>query len=115
VVAKVVGGGEVVVLEEDERRKSRKHGLKPRRHQQAPTMPRKGKIPVTVPITIRALSEALGVKSIDLLFRLQGQGISGLTINSTLDDVLAGTIALEFGAELDIKRQATAEEQILAP
>lgn len=113
VSAKVVGG-EVVVVEEDQHRKSRKHGLKPRRHQQAPTMPRKGKIPVTVPITIRALSEALGVKSIDLLFKLQGQGISGLTINSTLDPVDAEAIALEYGAELDIKRPPTAEEELLA-
>src|SRR5262249_31048529 len=36
-----------------------------KKKRQQPTMPRKGKVPVAVPITVRALSEALGVRSMD--------------------------------------------------
>ncbi|HXG10798.1 MAG TPA: translation initiation factor IF-2, partial [Gemmataceae bacterium] len=85
------------------------------KRQQQPTMPRKGKVPIAVPITVRALSEALGVRSLDLLFRLKEHGVSGnLNINSTLEPVVAETVALDYGCELDIKRPLDTEEQLLA-
>src|SRR5262249_10870250 len=37
-----------------------------------------------------------------------------ININSTVDPVMAETLALEAGCELDIKRPADAEEQLLA-
>jgi translation initiation factor IF-2 len=80
---------------------------------QLPTMPRKGKVPIAFPITVRSLSEALGVRSADLLFKLRDQGVNALSLNFTLEPDVAETVALDYGAELDIKRPIDAEEQLL--
>jgi translation initiation factor IF-2 len=108
-------GGTRVLLQADDDRpqhvKQRLHKLK--RHL-GPTQPRKGKVPIEMPITVRSLSEALGLKSGDLLFRLTGHGLANVNINSTLDAEVAETVALEVGCELDVKRPLDAEEQVLA-
>jgi translation initiation factor IF-2 len=91
--------------------KNRRPGLRPKR--QEPTMPRKGKVPIQLPITVRSLSEAVGVRSNDLISRLMGQGLL-VTINAVIDPDIAEAIALELGCELDVKKQADAEEQLLA-
>jgi translation initiation factor IF-2 len=80
----------------------------------APTQPRKGKVPIETPITVRALSEAIGVKSGDLLLRLQGHGLTNININSSLESDLAETLAIDIGCELEIKRPLDAEELLLA-
>jgi len=86
-----------------------------RRQKQRGSQPRKGKIPIELPITIRSLSEAMGVKSAELLMKLMSQGIgAGKTINSTLDSDLAEAIALEYGAELDVKQKLDAEDELIA-
>jgi len=77
--------------------------------------PRKGKVPVEVPITVRALSEALGIKSGELLMKLMGAGLAtGLNINSIVDPDYAATIALEVGCELEIKRKEDLEDKIIS-
>ena len=77
--------------------------------------PRKGKVPVEVPITVRALSEALGIKSGELLMKLMGAGLAtGLNINSIVEPDYAATIALEVGCELEIKRKEDLEEKIIS-
>jgi translation initiation factor IF-2 len=98
----------------EERPQRLKHLQKKVKKHQAPTQPRKGKVPVSLPLTVRALSEALGVKHGDLLVRLMGLGIPQLTINSMVEPDVAETLALDFGCELDIKRQPDAEEELLA-
>src|SRR5262249_31927849 len=77
-----------------------------------PTQPRKGKVPIELPITVRSLSEAIGVKEPDLMFKLRDHGIE-VTRNSTLEAAVAETIALEYGCELNVKRPLDAEEQLL--
>jgi translation initiation factor IF-2 len=77
------------------------------------TMPRKGKMPIQVPITVRSLSEALGVRSAELLFKLRDHGINAMNLNLTLEADVAEAIALDYGAELDIKKPLDAEEQLL--
>ncbi|NBR04617.1 MAG: translation initiation factor IF-2 [Planctomycetes bacterium] len=77
--------------------------------------PRKGKVPIEVPITVRALSEALGIKSGELLMKLMGAGLTaGLNINSIVEPDYAATIALESGCELEIKRKEDLEEKIIS-
>jgi translation initiation factor IF-2 len=78
-----------------------------------PTQPRKGKVPIEVPITVRALSEAIGIRSVDLLFKLRDQ-MPNVTINSTIEADLAETFALDAGCELEIKRPLDAEGQLLS-
>ena len=80
--------------------------------QRGPTQPRKGKVPISLPITIRALSEAVGVRSVDLIFRLKETVSPTLTINSTIDPDVAGAVALDLGCELEIKRPLDAEEEM---
>jgi len=75
--------------------------------------PRKGKVPLVVPITVRSLSEALGMKSGELLLKLMGAGLTaGLNINSIVEPDFAATIALEAGCELEIKKKEDLEEKI---
>lgn len=99
------------LIEEDRPRRGRRHG-KPQ-HKGPATKQRKGKIPISLPITVRALSEAIGIRSAELCLKLMGQGIKA-TINTTLDPVTAETIALEYGCELDVKSAPDAEKDLLA-
>jgi translation initiation factor IF-2 len=109
--------GRLLLTEEDQRptrlrARLNKHAQKLRTG--GPTQPRKGKVPMELPITVRALSESLGVRSGDLLFKLLGHDAPpGLTINSIIDPAMAEVVALEYGAEIEIKRAADAEEQVL--
>jgi translation initiation factor IF-2 len=109
-----IARGVTDMLELERPRGGLKRKLKQRRQS---TEPRRGKVPVMVPITIRVLSEAIGIKAGDVLFKLvQSHGFDMRTtnINSVIDPELAALFALEQGCELEIKRQADAEEQLLA-
>jgi translation initiation factor IF-2 len=99
-------------LLEDERERHRKH-RKPKI--KAPiTEKRKGKIPVSVPITVRALSEALGKKSGEILLKMVAHGQpTTTTINSFVEPDMAEMIALEYGFELDIKREVDLEQDVI--
>ena len=113
-IAVAVVDGKVDIIEEQERIRRRKAQAH-KKHRQPGTMPRVGKIPITAPITVRALSEAIGWKVGKLLFQLADLGApKTTTINSVIDDETAETIALEAGLELDIRKTATAEEKLLA-
>ncbi|MCS7168167.1 MAG: translation initiation factor IF-2 [Gemmatales bacterium] len=76
------------------------------------TQPRKGKVPIEPPITVRSLSEALGVSVQDLLRKLVQRG-QMLNVNATLPDELAEELAIEYNLELEIKKPADPEEEIL--
>jgi translation initiation factor IF-2 len=107
--------GDANVLLEDRPRHARGAKAKLKRPRQS-TEPRRGKVPVTVPITIRALSEAIGMKAGDVLFKLvQSHGFDMRTtnINSTIDPDVAAVFALEQGCELEIKHQVDAEKALL--
>jgi len=94
---------------EDDRWRSKR----PKKPKLKPTMERKGKIPITLPITVRSFSEAIGHKAGEVLFKLLAQGLPPTTnINSQIDPDVAELIALEFGKELEIKRAADAEQQM---
>jgi translation initiation factor IF-2 len=111
-------GGKILATDEDDRpthvkkRGFSKEALKKR--VAGPTQPRKGKVPISLPVTVRSLSEAIGLRSNDLLGRLFQQGVVNININSVLDPVVAETIALDIGCELDVKRPLDAEGELLA-
>jgi translation initiation factor IF-2 len=112
----VVGaGGQVDLAEEPQfgsRRGPRAALLKKQRRQQKGTVERKGKVPISLPITVRSLSEAIGTKAAELLFKLKDLTNALFTINSTVETEVAELIAGEKGVELDIQRQKTAEEEL---
>jgi translation initiation factor IF-2 len=108
-------GGGVRLLEDDRER----HRKDPRYKKAKPKLPgtveRKGKVPIDIPITVRALSEAVGEKKGKLLFKLMEFGAPPtVSINSVVDPDMAETIALEYGVELEIKYAADAEKQLVA-
>ena len=83
-------------------------------HVQARTVAQRGGVlEVEEPITIRSLSTALGVKSNELLSKLIKQGVFA-TINQSLDFETAAVLALGFNVELQIKKQPTMEEILMA-
>jgi translation initiation factor IF-2 len=63
------------------------------------------------PITVRALSSAMGIKANDLMGKLVRQGVFA-TVNQSLDRAVAESIALEYGLELRIKQQPTLQEEL---
>lgn len=74
--------------------------------------PRKdSKIPIELPITVRSLSEAIGVPAGEILKQLMQEGMMA-TINQVLEPEMAETLALDLGHELDVKRPLNAEEQL---
>ena len=109
----ITGDGQVELLEEDERVRRRKAAA--HKKQRQITQPRAGKVPIEEPITVRALSEAIGWKVGKLLFQLVELGASkNITVNSIIETELAETVALEANVELDIRRAPDAEERLMA-
>jgi translation initiation factor IF-2 len=92
-------------------RKDRRHH-KPKPKQ--PTEERKGKIPLSLPITVRSLSEAIGKKSNEVLATMIAHGaeMGAININSSVDPEMAELVALDFGREVEIKRNVD-QEQVL--
>jgi translation initiation factor IF-2 len=108
---KIIGGKRIVEEDDGRPRKTLIHIKKKLKG----TMPRKGNVELVPPITVRALSEALGVKSVDLIFKLRSHNpAANTTINSVVDVDTAEILAMEYGAHIDITRPPTVEEQILA-
>jgi translation initiation factor IF-2 len=109
-----VQGGHVVVIEDERPARSAARTARLRARQRQPaTLPPKGKIALEVPISVRSMSEATGIKSMDLLFKLRDHGMLNANINTTVDPDLAQLIALEQGIEVDIKRALDTETQLL--
>jgi translation initiation factor IF-2 len=113
----VVEGGQVDLAEEPtfgSRRGPRAALLKKQRRQRLPgTIERKGKVPISLPITVRSLSEAIGMKAAGLLLKLKELTNALFTINSTVEVEVAELIAEEKGVELDIQKQKDVEDILL--
>ena len=101
-----------MLVVEDERESRLRRGGKLRPKIKRPgTIERKGKVPVTLPITVRALSEAIGLAAGKVLQKLMGLGLMA-TINSIIDTETAELVATDAGVELDIRKPQDAEERL---
>jgi len=98
---------------EDEGRKRRggRKGQKVGRGRLEPV--RKSHADIESPITLRSLSEAIGVRANDLIRRMMNSMSQMVTINANLDDEAAQMLALEFGVELTVVHERTAEDDLL--
>jgi len=104
---------DIAALLEDEGPRHRKFIHK--KKEKAGPKPRKGKVPIALPITVRSLSEAIGMRAGELLMKLMSAGAAqNVNINSMLEAEMAEALALEHGVELEVKRQLDIEEQLLA-
>jgi translation initiation factor IF-2 len=108
----VAAGGKLKILDDD--RPTPGHKLRKTKHRPA-TAPRLSNLELQLPITVRSLSEVLGKRSVELLFKLRDHGAAPTTtINSIVEPSLAEVVALEYGLEIDIKKPLDSEEQLLA-
>ncbi len=108
----VAAGGKLKILDDD--RPQPGHKLRKTKHRQA-TAPRLSVLELTPPITVRALSEVLGKRSVELLFKLRDHGAApNTTINSIVEVPVAEMLALEYGIEILFKKPADQEEEQLA-
>jgi translation initiation factor IF-2 len=104
-------GGRVLVVEDERESRLRRGGKIRPKIRRPGTIERKGKVPVTLPITVRALSEAIGVAAGKVLQKLMGLGVMA-TINSMMDAETAELVATDAGVELDIRKPQDAEERL---
>jgi translation initiation factor IF-2 len=77
------------------------------------TAPRKERVAIELPCTIRQLSEAAGVPAAGILRILMNEGISVLNINAQLDPDMTELIAAEMGISIEFKTVKTVEEEFL--
>ena len=103
--------GEAAEEEGRGRRGGRKGGHKVGRGQIAPQ--RKSHAEIEPPITVRSLSEAIGVRANDLIRKMMNSMGLAININANLEDEAAQMLALEFGVELQVVHERTAEDDLL--
>ncbi|QEH33037.1 Translation initiation factor IF-2 [Aquisphaera giovannonii] len=98
--------------DDDGRRSRGRRGSHRHAHRSAVAPTRKSHVQIEPPISVRTLSEEIGIKANELLRKLMGMGEMA-TINTTLDEDLASMLAMEFGVELEVVRARTAEDDLL--
>ncbi len=74
--------------------------------------PRKGKVVVELPCTVRSFAETTGIPKAKILGKLLALGIMS-NITASLDAETAELLAVELGVDVDIRREATLEQKIL--
>jgi len=74
--------------------------------------PRKGKVVVVLPCTVRSFAEVTGVPAGKILGKLMAMGILS-NIVASLDAETAELLAVELGIEADIRREVTLEQKML--
>ena len=75
--------------------------------------PRKGKVALEIPCTVRSFSEAAGVSAMQVQKTLMGMGVM-LTINSIIDSEYVEMLATELGVELELKQHETLENALIS-
>jgi translation initiation factor IF-2 len=74
--------------------------------------PRKGKVALALPCTVRSFSEAAGVSAAKVIKVLMGLGMMA-NINAPIADEYVELVAAELGVELEFKAPQSLEEQVL--
>ncbi len=72
-----------------------------------------GKVEIDEPITVKSLSAATGLKAAEIIKKLMTTGILATT-NQTISVELAELAVSDYEIELDIRREQTAEQQVVA-
>jgi len=77
-----------------------------------PTIKRRRQIALDYPVTVKALSAAIGVKANVIIRKLLADGVMA-TINQILDPDVAKTIALEHGATIEVRTERDLEKELI--
>ncbi len=75
--------------------------------------PRKERISIQLPCTVRELSEAAGVPGADILRILMNEGVMG-TLNLQMDPEMTELVSAELGITIDFTTATTLEDELLA-
>jgi translation initiation factor IF-2 len=99
---------------DEEGRRTRSAARRHKIGQRAATIaPRKSRAQIEPPINVRGLSEVIGIRANELIKRMMASMGQLVTINATLDEETAMMLALEFGVELEVVHERTAEDDLL--
>ncbi len=98
---------------DDDRRSFGRRPTRIRRTGAKTAAPRKGKVVVQLPATLRSFCESSGIPVSDAQRALLSHGAM-MTINSSLNEELAEMLALEMGVEVEIRQEVTAENEMLS-
>ncbi len=74
--------------------------------------PRKGRVSVQLPCTVRDLSEAAGIPAMQIQRILMQEGVMA-KINDTMDEELTEFVAAELGVDVDFVQAVTLEDELL--
>ncbi len=107
------GGVEMVEQQWGSRRGPRQALLRKALRGKIAPIIKEGKIEIGLPITVRSLSDAIGMKVVELSKRLMKETNQLYGNNSPVDFDTAALIAVEKNIELVVKRQKTAEEVLI--
>jgi translation initiation factor IF-2 len=101
--------------EEEEAAPRRRGSYRPARRTGANTAaPRKSKVTLSLPCTVRSFSEAIGLSASQVLRQLLTLGtMSNPNINSEIDPETAELLAVGLGVEVDFKQEVDLAEQTL--
>ena len=104
-----------VSIDGEEAPTGRRLGRKPRR---VPTgastaAPRKERVTIQLPCTVRELSEAAGVPASEILRILMNEGVM-TTITAAMDPDMTELVAAELGINVEFKQAVSIEDQLLA-
>ena len=104
----------VLLAGSDEDGRRVRAGRKPKHHHRVALAPsRKTHADIETPITVRTLSEAIGIRANELIRRMMNTMNMLVNINATLDEEVAMTLAMDFGVELNVIHEHTAEDELL--
>jgi translation initiation factor IF-2 len=77
--------------------------------------PRKGRVVLQLPATVRSFSEAAGVSASQVLRKLLDMGFGlASTISATIDPETVELLAVELGVEVELRQAVNLEEQLLS-
>jgi translation initiation factor IF-2 len=91
----------------------RKSLRRPRRAGTSTAAPRKEKVSLQLPCTVREFSEAAGVPASQILRILMEEGVMA-KINAVIDADMTELIATELGVDLELKEAVSVEDELLA-
>lgn len=111
----IIGAGGVEMVEQQwgSRRGPRAALMRKAQRGKIQEIKKEGKIEIAIPITVRSLSETIGMKAGELILRLKKETNALYSINSNVELDTAALIAIEKNIELVAKKQETAEEKLI--
>lgn len=90
----------------------RRGGRTLHRHGTNTAAPRKDKVVLQLPCTVRSFSEAAGVSAGNVAFKMKAMGIDA-NINSSMSSEVAQLIAVELNVDLDFREPKSLEENVI--